>query len=63
MTQKDDLKNILAESKKTNKETREFISNIDKKIAELDVRFAKTIVKDDINTLRTAKKIMYNRDH
>lgn len=61
MTDKNDLKNTLVEAKKTNEETRDFINNVDKKIAELDIRFAKTIIKDDINTLRTAKKILHEK--
>lgn len=56
-----EIKKDINGMKKANEEARKYLENINKKIAELDLRYAKMLVKDDISQLKTAKKILQKR--
>lgn len=56
-----DLKKDISGMKKANEAARQYLEQFDQKIAELDLSYAKMLVKDDISTLKTAKKILQKR--
>jgi hypothetical protein len=53
--------NLLKDLKKINDDAREYLAGVDKKIAELDAKYAEMLVKDDISLLKAAKKIVEKR--
>jgi hypothetical protein len=57
-----DLKKELAEMKQASAEVRAYLETVDKKIAELDLRYAKLLVRDEITALKTAKAILLGRN-
>jgi len=54
----DNLKKSLADLKKANSKADKFINEINKKIDVLDLEYAKTVVKADINNIKTAQEIL-----
>lgn len=57
-TNKNDLQKILDEIEKANAETDNFLADIDKRMAEADLEYAKLLVKENIDNLKIAKKIL-----
>lgn len=57
-TKKIDLQKILDEIEKANTEADNFLADIDKRIAEADLEYAKLLVKENIDNLKIAKKIL-----
>lgn len=57
-TKKIDLQKILDEIEKANTEADNFLADIDKRMAEADLEYAKLMVKENIDTLKIAKKIL-----
>ena len=58
-----DLQQVLEDMKSVNIKAKMFLEKTSKKIAELDLQYAKMLIKDDINTLKIAKKILnYKKD-
>lgn len=53
-----DLQKILDEIEKANKETDSFLADIDRRMAEADLEYAKLLVKENIDNLKIAKKIL-----
>jgi len=57
MTQdKNDIQKILTDLNKTNEEAKEFVKKIQKKITEIDLKYAKTLIKHDIDSLKILEK-------
>lgn len=54
-------KNLLNEFKAVNKKAKDYLSQVNKKITELDIKYAQNLVKHDINILRAAKGILQNK--
>jgi hypothetical protein len=52
------IKQELAEMKKASADIRTYLLSVDKKISELDLRYAKLKVKGEISVLKNAKKIL-----
>ena len=57
-TIKTDLQKLLQNMNKANEEAEKALQEIDRKIAEADLRYAKMLIKEEIDTLETAKKIL-----
>ena len=53
--------NLLTEFKAVNKKAADYLSQVNKKIAELDIKYAQSLVKYDINILKAAKSILLNK--
>lgn len=49
---------LLTEFKTVNKKIGNYLSQVNKKIAELDLKYAQELVKNDINILKAAKSIL-----
>ena len=57
-TIKGDLQKLLQNMNKANEEAEKSLQEIDRKIAAIDLRYAKMLIKEEIDTLETAKKIL-----
>ena len=57
-TVKADLQKLLQNMNKANEEAEKALQEIDRKIAEADLRYAKMLVKEEIDTLEIAKQIL-----
>lgn len=57
-TNKNDLQRITDEIEKANAEADSFLTDIDKRIAEADLEYAKLLIKENIDTLKMAKVIL-----
>lgn len=55
------IKNLLNEFKAVNKRTRDYLSEVNKKIAELDIKYAQNLIKHNINILKAAKSVLLNK--
>ncbi|MBI2459572.1 MAG: hypothetical protein HYV53_03415 [Parcubacteria group bacterium] len=55
------VKNLLAEFKTANEKAKNYLSDLGKKIAELDLKYAQGLVKNDIAILRAAKTVLLNK--
>jgi len=53
--------NLLAELKSANEKAKKYLDGVDKKIAELDIKYAQQLVKHDINILKAAKTIIQSK--
>jgi len=60
-TVKADLQKLLQNMNKANEEAENALQEIDRKIAAIDLRYAKMLVREEIDTLETAKKILENK--
>ncbi len=49
---------LLDEFKAINQKAKNFLEDVDKKIAELDIQYAQQLVRHDINMLKAAKNII-----
>lgn len=54
-------KNLLNEFKAVNKKAGNYLNRVNKKIAELDIKYTQNLVKYDINILKTAKKLLSSK--
>lgn len=61
MPNNNQIKILLNEFKVVNKKTRDYLSEVNKKIAELDLKYAKSLVKHDINILKAARSILLSK--
>ena len=57
-TNKNDLQKILEEIEKAGIETDNFLAEIDRRMAKTDLEYAKLFIKENIDTLKIAKKIL-----
>ena len=57
-TVKADLQKLLQNMNKANEEAEKALQEIDRKIATIDLRYAKMLIKEEIDTLETAKQIL-----
>lgn len=57
-TIKADLHKLLQNMNKANEEAEKSLQEIDRKIAAIDLRYAKMLIKEEIDTLKTAKQIL-----
>jgi len=57
-TNKNGLQKILEEIEKAGIETDNFLAEIDRRMAKTDLEYAKLLVKENIDTLKIAKKIL-----
>lgn len=55
------IKTLLSEFKQTNKKFKNYLNQVDRKIAELDIKYAQSLVKHDINILKAAKSVLQNK--
>lgn len=55
---KKQAQDLLDEFKAINQKARNFLDDVDKKIAELDIQYAQQLVRHDINMLKAAKNII-----
>lgn len=60
-TIKSDLQKLLQNMNKANEEAEKALQEIDRKIAAIDLRYAKMLVKEEIDTLKIAKRILENK--
>jgi hypothetical protein len=52
-----DLKKILADLKEENTKAAHFLAELDASTNELDVKYVQVLLKDDVENLKTAKRI------
>lgn len=52
------VQDLLDEFKKVNGEAKDYLDGVGKKIAELDMKYAQSLVRNDINILKAAKKVL-----
>lgn len=52
---------LLREFKAVNKKAKDYLSGLDKKIAELDLKYAQYLVKNDISLMRAAKSVLLSK--
>lgn len=57
-TVKADLQILLQNMNKANEEAEKALQEIDRMISVIDLRYAKMLVKEEIDTLKTAKQIL-----
>lgn len=57
-TIKGDLQKLLQNMNKANEEAEKALREIDRKIGAIDLQYAKMLVKEEIDTLNTAKQIL-----
>lgn len=57
-TTKADLQKLLQNMNKANEEAEKSLQEIDRKIAAIDLQYAKMLIKEEIDTLNTAKQIL-----
>ena len=57
-TNKNGLQKILEEIEKAGIETDNFLAEIDRRMAKTDLEYAKLLIKENIDTLKIAKKIL-----
>lgn len=57
-TVKADLQKLLHNMNKANEEAEKALQEIDRMISLVDLRYAKMLVKEEIDTLETAKQIL-----
>ena len=53
-----DPQKLLQEIKEINARTKKKLDEIDSQIAEIDLEYAKLLIKENIDTLKIAKKIL-----
>lgn len=56
------LQQAVDDMKTANAKAKAFLEKTNKEIAELDLQYAKMLVKDDINILKTAKYILEQKN-
>lgn len=56
------LRKLMQDMNKATEESKKVLQEVDKKIAAIDLRYAKMLVKEEIDTLKTAKQILESRD-
>ena len=52
------VQDLLAEFKAVNAQAKNYLNDLGKKIAELDFKYARDLVQNDINVMRAAKSIL-----
>lgn len=52
---------LLDEFKAVNEKAKNNLSDMDRKIAELDLKYARNLVKNDISMMQAAKSILLNK--
>lgn len=57
-TVKNDLQKLLQNMNRANEEAEKVLQEVDRKIAAIDLRYAKILVKEEIDDLKTAKQIL-----
>ena len=57
-TIKTDLQKLIQNMNKTSKEAEKALQEIDRKISEIDLQYAKMLVREEIDTLKTARQIL-----
>ncbi len=58
MTSNKKAQAILKKLDKLSKQNKKFIQDIDKRVAEAELGYAKTLMENDIRTMQAAKKIV-----
>lgn len=61
MPKNNQVQNLLNEFKAVNKKTSDYLSEVNKKIAELDVKYAQSLIKHNINILKAAKSVLQKK--
>lgn len=56
------IKNLLNDFKRVNEKTKNYLSEVDRRIAELDIKYAQGLVKNNINILQAAKSILLSKN-
>ena len=52
------VQDLLDEFKAVNAQAKNYLNDLGKKIAELDLKYARDLVQNDINVMRAAKSIL-----
>lgn len=55
------VQDLLDEFKAINDKASNYLSELDKKIAQFDLKYARQLVQHDINILQAAKKVLLNK--
>ena len=53
--------NLLNDFKAANQKASDYLSQVNKKIAEFDLAYAKGLVKSDINIMKAAKSLLLKK--
>lgn len=57
-TVKADFQKLIQDVKKGNDEAKKVLQEVDRKIVAIDMRYAKMLISEEIDTLKTAKQIL-----
>ena len=57
----DQVQDLLNEFRAVNNNVKNYLNEMTKKIAELDMKYAQQLVRNDINILKSAKSILQNK--
>jgi len=52
------VQDLLDEFKAVNEKAKDYLSGLDKKIAELDLKYARSLIENDISVMQAAKTIL-----
>ena len=55
------VQDLLDEFKAINEKAKNYLSELDKKIVQFDLKYAQQLVKHDINMLKAAKNILKSK--
>lgn len=58
----DQAQNLLNDFKAVNAKAKDYLSELDKKIAAVDLKYARHLVKTDISLMKAAKTIMESKN-
>lgn len=60
-TVKADFQKLIQDMNKANDEAEKILQEADRKIVEVDLCYAKMLINEEIDTLKTAKQILENK--
>lgn len=60
-TIKADFQKIIQDMNKASNDAKKVLQEADRKIVEADLRYAKMLINEEIDTLKTAKQILENK--
>ncbi|MDO8667906.1 MAG: hypothetical protein Q7K35_02280 [bacterium] len=56
------VQDLLAEFKAINEKAKAYLSDLDRRIAEQDLKYAQNLVKNDISIMQAAKAVLLSKN-
>lgn len=60
-TIKADFQKLIQDMNKASSDAKKVLQDVDRKIVEADLQYAKMLINEEIDTLKTAKQILENK--